>query len=268
MVGILAIGTEITTGQILNTNSQWLSTQLLELGFQTLYQMAVPDHPQEIKEALDFLENRCTLLFVTGGLGPTADDFTRKVLAEKYQRPLLWNQENWERVQAKLSSKGVPIRTIHRQQCEFLEGSAILPNEAGTADGFKFKVSIPRTAQQNKSEIEIYVLPGPPKEILSIWEGGVREQLGSLMPESQKWVQKKWTTKGLPESEVASRVNEVLGEESQNVLYRAHTPFVDVKLLYQQKEAKVNEAQGQKIMQVLGPWLCESSENNDDPLRK
>jgi len=263
MVGILAIGTEITTGQILNTNSQWLSTQLLELGIQTFYQMAVPDRPQEIKEALVFLENHCTLLFVTGGLGPTADDFTRTILAEKYQRPLVWNQENWERVQSKLNSRGVQIRTIHRQQCEFLEGSTILPNSAGTADGFVFKVSISRLDQQGESEIEIYVLPGPPKEILSIWEGGVRERLSTVVPKPQKWIQKKWTTKGLPESEVASRVNEVLGEESQKVLYRAHTPFVDVKLLYQQKESEVNEAHGQKIIQALGPWLCEPPENKE-----
>lgn len=262
MVGILAIGTEITTGQILNTNSQWLSTQLLELGIQTSYQMAVPDSPQEIKEALDFLEKHSSLIIITGGLGPTADDFTRKVLAEKYHKSLQWNEENWQRVQAKLNSRGVQIRIIHRQQCEFLEGSTLLKNNVGIADGFTFKVSLGDCGGgiTPGREIDVYVLPGPPKEILSIWQNEVRDRLQAFIPESEKWIQKKWTTKGLPESEVASLINEALGEASQRVLYRAHTPFIDVKLLYQKQDEEINEVYGQKISQVLAPWFYNDEE--------
>jgi len=283
MIGILAIGTEITTGQILNTNSQWLSIELLALGIQTSYQIAVPDSPHEIKEALHFLENRASIIIVTGGLGPTADDFTRKVLAEKYQLPLVWNEENWVRVQAKLNAKGVQIRTIHRQQCEFPQDCTILLNNAGVADGFTFKIPRSKASASNilspsnipsqfhssspshsqsqemaqSQEIEIFVLPGPPKEIVNIWQNGVRDQLNKIIPESQKWIQKQWTTKGLPESEVATLINEALGEASLKVLYRAHTPFIDVKLLFQKKEEEINESHGQKITQALGPWLYE-----------
>jgi len=255
MVGILAVGTEITTGQILNTNTQWLSSELLELGIKTTYQIAVPDQTDEIKAALKFLQNHCSILIVTGGLGPTADDFTRKILAETYARPLLWNEDNWNKVQAKLNSKGVRIRPIHRQQCEFPEGSTILSNEAGIADGFMFQISHSNNVTINPTEI--YALPGPPKELLSIWQNHIRDRLSALVPDSQKWVQKLWTTKGLPESEVASLVNDALGEAGVNVLYRAYTPFIDVKLLYMKKDAKTNETLGLKISQILGPWLNE-----------
>ena len=201
MIALLSIGTEITTGQILNKNAQWLSIELMKLGLSCSYQIAVPDDVATIEATLQFLEDKVSILIITGGLGPTADDFTRKVLAGYFRRPLEWNEENWQKVQTKLQGRGVQIRALHRQQCEFPEGAEILSNAVGIADGFCFKTP----------KLEIYALPGPPRELADIWEHHLREKLEQKVPESLRWVQVIWTTTGHPESEVAAKINDSLG---------------------------------------------------------
>lgn len=245
MVAILSIGTELTTGQILNKNAQWLSIELLKLGLPVTYQITVPDDVKAIRDTLDFLETRTSILLVTGGLGPTADDFTRKVLADHYAAPLVWHEDNWQKVQSKLQGRGVQIRPLHRQQCEYPTGAEILANSVGIADGFRMKT--PR--------LEIYALPGPPKELADIWEQHIRLRLESLVPEPLQWTQSIWTTTGVPESEVAARVNEALGEAAAQVAYRVHSPCVDVKLLYQKKDSDYYQKLGQQIETALKPWL-------------
>jgi nicotinamide-nucleotide amidase len=254
MVALLSIGTELCTGQILNKNAQWLSIELLKLGISVSYQITVPDDHHLIHSALKFLEPMASVVLITGGLGPTADDFTRKVLADTFQRPLQWHDENWLKVQNKLNSRGVQIRPVHRQQCEYPQGAEILDNAAGIADGFCFTVN---------NRLQIYAIPGPPKELASLWENSIRDRLATLTPAHLRWTQKIWTTSGLPESEVASKVNEALGDAASQVLYRVHSPCVDVKLLFQQKDFDYNQTLGQKIKNALEPWLVSHPETKE-----
>ncbi len=251
MIAILSIGTELTTGQILNKNAQWLSIELLKIGLTASYQITVPDDVSLIRNSLVFLENQASVIVITGGLGPTADDFTRKVLASVYHRPLTWNEENWQKVQAKLNSKGVPIREVHRQQCEYPDGAEILANGAGIADGFTFK----------SKNVEIYALPGPPKELADIWDNHIRVRLMNLVPDTEHWVQAIWTTTRLPESEVATKVDDALGTEASQVLYRVHNPCVDVKLLFQKKDSEYYQGLSRKIEKALEPWLVPPRED-------
>lgn len=250
MVAILSIGTELTTGQILNRNTQWLSIELLKLGISVPLQITVPDDTNLIRDSLKFMEKYASVIFVTGGLGPTADDFTRKVLADTFEKPLVWHEDNWQKIQAKLNSKGVQVRELHKQQCEFPQGAEILTNTAGIADGFTFKTD----------HSEIYALPGPPKELANIWENHIRNRLEKSVPEHLKWTQSIWTTTDLPESEVATKVNEALGAEASQVLYRVHSPCVDVKLLFQNKDSEYYHRLGQQIKKALELWLVPNDE--------
>jgi molybdenum cofactor synthesis domain-containing protein len=245
MVAILSIGTELTTGQILNKNVQWLSGELLKLGVGVSFQITVPDNAKRIEEALGFLQNKAKVILTTGGLGPTADDFTRKILAAKFQLPLIWDEGNWLKVQAKLNSKKVPIREIHRQQCFYPRGAELLDNAVGVADGFLIE----------SESVQIIALPGPPNEIADIWDSQLRLRLNDLAPKPLRWAQRIWTTSGLPESDVASKVNEALAEDALQVLYRVHSPYVDVKLLFQYKDSKYYEGLGLQIQKTLNQWL-------------
>lgn len=250
MVALLSIGTEITTGQILNRNAQWLSTELLSLGLNVNYQMSVPDSKDLIQKALDFLTPQSRIIVITGGLGPTSDDFTRNILAEIFNQPLEWNEPNWQKVQGKLQRKGVQVRPLHRQQCEFPQGALIYDNNQGIADGFRMTLA---------DGVQIYALPGPPKELAALWESHLKEELGKLSPEPLQWTQKIWTVQGLPESEVASKIAEALGEDARHALYRIHSPNVDVKLYFQKKDSVFFTELGEKIEKALEKNLIKNT---------
>jgi molybdopterin-biosynthesis enzyme MoeA-like protein len=223
----------------------------MQLGLNVSFHITVPDDVILIQDSLLFLETRVRIVLVTGGLGPTVDDFTRKVLADTYHRPLVWNEENWQKVQSKLQSRGVQIRSLHRQQCEYPQGSETLANGVGIADGFAFKTD----------HFWVYALPGPPKELENIWTHHLRSRLESFVPEELRWIQSIWTVTGLPESEVAAKINQALGEHAVRVLYRVHSPFVDVKLLYQKQQEAFHLQLGQTIAETLGPWLKKNEDS-------
>src|SRR4051794_23818144 len=99
---ILAIGTELTTGQITNRNAAWISEQLVNLGAEVVLHEVVADEHQHIREALERCGKVSQLVFVTGGLGPTSDDFTRNVVAEWLGQPLEFDDPSWKRIVSRL----------------------------------------------------------------------------------------------------------------------------------------------------------------------
>ena len=225
---ILAIGTELTTGQILNRNAQTLSQKLKELGVVVTSQLTVPDEKLIILNSLKFLESQLVaegdLLFVTGGLGPTSDDFTRDVLAEWSGLEMKFYQASWDSIIERLTSRGYKVREMQKQQCYFPENSEILINSEGTANAFKFNIK----------NITVYILPGPPREIESIWKDYIAADLNYKTKKIDKIITKAWDTIGVGESEVAFLVEDVLKDRTSGleIGYRVHHPYVEVKLSY------------------------------------
>jgi molybdenum cofactor synthesis domain-containing protein len=146
---ILAIGTELTTGQIVNQNAANLSTKLKALGVIVTTHLTVPDDRQIILKSLKFLETASDteensnhdIIFVTGGLGPTSDDFTRDLIAEWSGLPMKFDETSWIHIQERLKSRGFVVHERQKQQCYFPEKSEILFNSEGTANGFKLFVN-------------------------------------------------------------------------------------------------------------------------------
>ncbi len=253
---ILSIGTELTTGQILNRNSHWLAEKIYAYGISPHIHLAVPDDRKLILQALDFCASQSDLLFVTGGLGPTSDDFTREVIAEWSQQPLQWNESAWQHIHNRLIPRGITVKDIQKQQCYFPAGCEILHNELGTAHGFfltselfNHSTETKKTKEQHKSEQlnqsgkpvntnkKVFVLPGPPKEIASIWQAHVASKLATWTADTDKLITHSWDTIGIGESEIAEAVEASLADKKQNaddfeIGYRVHLPFVEVKLSY------------------------------------
>src|SRR5215475_12148784 len=96
---ILSIGTELTTGQNLDTNSQWLSLRLAEIGIPVHWHTTIPDDPQNNIDAIRIATQRAELVLVTGGLGPTLDDLTREVVAKVAGVELVFDQASFEHIQ-------------------------------------------------------------------------------------------------------------------------------------------------------------------------
>lgn len=230
---ILAVGTELTTGQIVNRNAATISEKLNRFGVQIRIHTTIPDDRPLILESLKSLDAHSDLIFVTGGLGPTSDDFTREVIAEWLQKPLQFDQNSWEHVTKRLTSRGAQVRDIQKQQCYFPEGATILENKEGTAHGF-------RCTKGNK---EVFVLPGPPREIESVWSDHIDPWLKTATKNLNRRITKAWDTMGVGESDVAALVEEVLAQfpkaKELEIGYRVHLPYVEVKISYSEKQAGI-----------------------------
>ena len=136
---ILGVGTELTTGQITNKNGSWISKQLMSYGVTTASHIVVPDDKKLITQALDYCANTSQIIFITGGLGPTSDDFTRDLISEWTNQKLVFDDSSWKHVQDRLTSRGFTVKDIQRQQCYFPETAKVLTNAHETANGFYMK---------------------------------------------------------------------------------------------------------------------------------
>jgi nicotinamide-nucleotide amidase len=224
---LLTVGTEITSGQIVNENARVLSQNLQYLGVETVIHISVPDDRQLILEALKSCAAKSELLFVTGGLGPTSDDFTRDLInIWAGSKPLEFHEPSWEKVQKRLTERGLVAHEFQKQQCYYPHGSTVLDNSQGTANGFYLQA-------HNK---HLWALPGPPNEIEALWIDHVSKQIQSF-PLDPK-ITKSWDVIGLGENQVAHIVESSLKGFQGDVGYRVHQPFVELKLSFYQSQIK------------------------------
>jgi nicotinamide-nucleotide amidase len=163
IVEIIAVGTELLLGDIVNTNAQYLAKRLADMGFFCYKQTVVGDNPVRLKNAIRNAFDDSDMVITTGGLGPTEDDLTKEIAAEYFQLPLRFDTDSWEHIVRRFSSRKLPIPDSNRKQAFFPYGSLILPNPNGTAPGAIF-------GDEKKT---IAVLPGPPKEMIPMFESGV-----------------------------------------------------------------------------------------------
>ena len=153
---IIAVGTEILTGQIVNTNSQFLSEKLAEIGVDVYFQTAVGDNETRLLSLLEIAKNRSQLIVLTGGLGPTEDDLTKQTLAKFLERDLVFDSEAQEKLDLFFAQRPDYARTPNNErQAQIIRGSTPLPNETGLAVGGMIEVE----------GVTYVVLPGPPSEL-------------------------------------------------------------------------------------------------------
>jgi molybdenum cofactor synthesis domain-containing protein len=214
---VVTIGTEITSGEIVNTNAAWISSRLEEHGMRVLSHLTVRDRREEILKILD-QARESDWLIITGGLGPTSDDLTRACVAEHLRQPLDFNDEVWRELTEVYRRRGLPLREAHRHQCYFPRQAILLRNIVGTAHGFS-------VGERQR----IFVLPGPPRELEAMWEAHIEPELAGISKtQIRRWV--RWTCLGAPESEIAELVEAVIAGQDIEVGYRAQVPYVKVKV--------------------------------------
>lgn len=239
----LAVGTEVVDGQILDRNSAWISAKIVYAGIQVIEHRAVPDDRADIRRALKELGERVDLLFVTGGLGPTSDDFTRDLLAEFATQPLEFDPASWKHIEDTLSSRGIQAREIQKQQCYFPRGACVLKNPVGTANAFSFKAGA----------VKVYALPGPPTEIAAIWDLNMLTEIEALIPPAERERLMILRCLGKGESDIAELTEAAIRGSGIRVGYRAHLPYVEVKLWYRNRQ----EVEGvfSAVEAALKPWI-------------
>lgn len=247
LAATLAVGTEVVDGQIIDRNSAWISAKLSHVGVQVIEHRAVADDREGIRRALRELCERVDLLFVTGGLGPTSDDFTRDLLAEHCGQPLEYDPASWRHIEERLGERGIQPKEIQKQQCYFPRGAQVLLNPAGTANAFSFQYSAPAHS------VKIFALPGPPTEIAAVWERNLAAEMDRLIPAASREQLTIFRCLGRGESDVAEMTEEVIKGSGLRVGYRAHLPYVEVKLWFRDRATSAAVLDG--VEAVLKPWL-------------
>ena len=153
---IIAVGTEILTGQIINTNAQFLSEKLAEIGVDVYFQTAVGDNEARLISLLEIASLRSSLVILTGGLGPTEDDLTKQTLAKFLGKALVFDAQAQEKLDHFFAQRPDYARTPNNErQAQIVEGATPLPNETGLAVGGVSEVD----------GVTYVVLPGPPSEL-------------------------------------------------------------------------------------------------------
>ena len=153
---IIAVGTEILTGQIVNTNAQFLSEKLAEIGVDVYFQTAVGDNEARLLSLLEIASQRSNLVILTGGLGPTEDDLTKQTLAKFLGKALVFDPQAQEKLDIFFAHRPDYARTPNNErQAQIVEGATPLPNETGLAVGGVSEVN----------GVTYVVLPGPPSEL-------------------------------------------------------------------------------------------------------
>lgn len=241
----IAIGTELTSGQTLNTNSRLIAGHLQEAGVKNQVHIVVPDDQALILQAFDFISPHSDWIFVYGGLGPTTDDFTRNVVSQWCEKNLELNETVWQHIQNILNGRDYPVREFQKQQALFPEGAHIMENTKGTAHGF-------HVSAKGK---EIFVVPGPPKEVQSVLENYLIPWIQKHSASSNSQITEIWNTLGLGESEVAFQIENLIKDYNITAGYRVHLPYVEVKISYLKSQEEANKSLVKKITDTLKPIL-------------
>jgi nicotinamide-nucleotide amidase len=203
---ILSIGDELVLGQTLNSNSRWLATQLANLGILTREHVTIPDDASAHAAALRRLAECCDVIISTGGLGPTDDDLTRVVMSDVLASPLIEDPRSLEQIQAWFTSRARGMPEINRSQAKRPQCATAIANAHGTAPGLHACVTTGSHA------CDVYCLPGPPSEMIPMFEGAVRP--GLRPPASRRVLTRAMPCFGIGESEVAMRLGAIMARDA------------------------------------------------------
>ncbi len=194
---IITIGDEILIGQIVDTNSVWMAQRLGEIGLSVRRKYSIGDRREEIVSAVEESLKASEVVLITGGLGPTKDDITKKVLAEIFHSTLVRHEETYERVERMMTARGIEFNELNKSQALVPECCTVLPNHKGTAPGMWFE----------REGRVVVSLPGVPFEMEHLMTESVLPRLKDHF-NLQSVVHRTAITYGLAESMMAERIAE------------------------------------------------------------
>jgi nicotinamide-nucleotide amidase len=226
---ILCIGTELTRGELQNSNATWLAESLTRIGLEVTALDCVDDDRERIEAALRRLAGSSQVVVCTGGLGPTTDDITTECAARVAGVGLERDAASLQHIEALMARFGRKVAPSNAKQADFPVSARILPNPRGTAPGFCVRLL----------GASAYFMPGVPTEMKAMFEASVAPDLAALVSDSRHQIVLR--TFGLPESEVNDRLAGVERSFGVVIGYRASLPEIEVKVLA--SAASATEAQ-------------------------
>ncbi|MBU3146571.1 competence/damage-inducible protein A [Clostridium sp. CF012] len=233
---ILAVGTEILLGDIVNTNAQYLAKRLADLGISVYHQSVVGDNPERLLESYRLAFSRADLVITTGGLGPTKDDLTKEVAFDYFGKPSVVHEASLKVLQSHFKDTNRPMTKNNLKQAYFPVDAVILPNNNGTAPGC--------IIEENGKIVAL--LPGPPREMKPMFEE-------SVVPYLEKFQQGILVSKvlrviGVGESSAEEMIEDILDNQTNPTV----APYAKDGEMVFRITAKANtQQQGIKLMEPM-----------------
>ena len=228
---IIAVGTELLLGNIVNTNAQAISQSLSALGINVFWHTVVGDNPERLKEAVETARRRADIIITTGGLGPTYDDLTKQTVCQAFGEKLVFHPEILEEIRTFYETAlHVPMPENNTQQAELPEHGVIFDNPVGTAPGCAFE----------SGGVHVLMLPGPPHEMAAMLRRHAEPYLRGLSREVI--VSHDIMTFGMGESSVEELLRERMTHMTNPTLATYAKPF-EVRLRATAKAESGEEAE-------------------------
>lgn len=246
-VEIINIGDELLIGQVINTNASWMGTILSEHGFEVIKISVVSDERAQIENAISAAMEKSDIVLISGGLGPTKDDITKKVLAEYFDSEMYFNEEAFHNIENLFKSRGFKITSVNKAQANLPKKAKAIPNKNGTAYGMWF----------DKEEKVIVSMPGVPFEMKTMMENEVIPRLEAQF-KPEKYFQKTIMTTGVGESFLAGIIEEVEDNLPEHIklAYLPRPGLVRLRLSARGVDEQIIkgeiQAEVDKIISVLG----------------
>ncbi len=217
---IIFTGTELLVGEVLNSHAQYLGRRLTEMGIEVIQHTTVGDYWGRMGLVLLQALERSSLIFITGGLGPTIDDLTKETVAEVLELDMKLDEASLQAIKDYFAKIGMEMPANSTKQAYFPEGARILPNTRGTAPGAIVEVD----------KKAIIILPGPPWEMETMFEKSVVSYLNSLPHRGAPCTSKTFKLTGIRESSVQEMIYDLCGMGNPGIAFLAQPGVVEVRI--------------------------------------
>ncbi len=241
VVELISIGDEIITGHTVDTNSVYIARRLADIGLSVRYKSAVGDDMKSMEEVFYQALKRADLIIATGGLGPTDDDITKKVIVRVFKRNLVFHEDILEDIKNRYAKRGIKMPSINQNQALLPQGANYLPNKFGSAVGIMIT-----------EEGKIFVsLPGVPREMMQIIDDELIPLLQARSKQEQLSIVKLRTT-GIFESALAELiVPELKLPESVKLAYLPSYSGVDLRIISSGPTREVADENAEKVASTI-----------------
>ncbi len=254
-IEIITVGDEILIGQIIDTNSAWMAAELTRHGFEIVAVTSVGDNAENISQAIDIAFSRADIVLMTGGVGPTKDDITKKTLCDYFGTRLIFSNAVLENITQLFAHKNYTLNELTRNQAFVPENCTVIQNKTGTAPLLWFErkdkilVSMPGVPFEMKTAMTDEIIPRLKKRFLSI-----------------DYLKSSFLVSGITESGLAIRLQDFEAQLPENfsLAYLPSYGLIRLRLSVRGKENLPEmRFQKRKLRKVLRDFLVAES---DEPL--
>jgi nicotinamide-nucleotide amidase len=249
---ILSIGTELLRGEVVDTNANYLATELPLTGMELHRVTMVGDNFEQLCETLRQALERSRLVIATGGLGPTEDDLTREVIAEVMGEKVSVDPELERQLREIFKQFGREMSPHNIKQAWLIPSAESLPNPRGTAPGWWVK----------KDDKVIVAMPGPPREMTCMWQNEVKPRLLAMLS-GNTIVARTIKLYGLPEAEVAERAESFFGTDNPILGIYAKPDGIHLRIIAQGNDCQqILENAEARLIEIFGPNVWGKDEDS------